>query len=292
MHLSIIIVSYNTRELTEQTLNSIYRHKHNLDYEVIVVDNGSTDGSIDMITKEFPQVILIQNKENLGFSKANNVGIKRSRGKYILLLNSDTIIMEDTLKTMFEFMENNPTVGVSGCKVVLPDGRLDKACKRGFPTPQNALYNALKLDKLFPHSKRFGQYNLTYLDEDETYEVDCLVGAFMMVRRDTIEQVGFLDEDFFMYGEDIDWCYRIKRAGWKVVYYPNTKIIHYKGGSSKKKNAKLIYEFHRAMYLFYKKHYKEKYSRIITYIVYIGIFTKMIISILINLFKFQEADSK
>lgn len=285
MDLSIIIVNYNTKELTKQTLNSIFKYKHNLEYEVIVVDNNSSDDSVNMITNELPQVILIQNKKNLGFSRANNIGINRSKGRYILLLNSDTIIQEDTLETMVSFMESNYNVGAAGCKVILPDGSLDKACKRSFPTPQNALYNALKLDKLFPHNKKFGEYNLTYLDEDEIHEVDSLVGAFMMVRREAIEEVGLLDENFFMYGEDIDWCYRIKKAGWKIVYYPKTKIIHYKGGSSKKKNPKLIYEFYRAMYLFFEKHYKDKYSLLTKYIVYLGIWTKMVLSLITNLFK-------
>ncbi|QIB27576.1 glycosyltransferase family 2 protein [Caloranaerobacter azorensis] len=288
MDLSIIIVNYNTRELTRQTLQSIYKYNHNLDFEVIVVDNNSSDDSINMIKDEFPQVILIQNKENLGFSKANNIGINKSKGKYILLLNSDTIIQRDTLEIMVDFMETNKEVGAAGCKVVLPDGNLDKACKRSFPTPRNAFYNALKLDKLFPHNKRFGEYNLTYLNEDEMHEVDSLVGAFMMVRREVIEEVGLLDENFFMYGEDIDWCYRIKKSGWKIVYYPKTKIIHYKGGSSKKKNPKIIYEFYRAMYLFFEKHYKNKYSKLTKYIVYLGIWTKMILSLVTNLFKSKK----
>ncbi|SHH44130.1 hypothetical protein SAMN02745135_00815 [Caloranaerobacter azorensis DSM 13643] len=288
MDLSIIIVNYNTRELTRQTLQSIYKYNHNLDFEVIVVDNNSSDDSINMIKDEFPQVILIQNKENLGFSKANNIGINKSKGKYILLLNSDTIIQRDTLEIMVDFMETNKEVGAAGCKVVLPDGNLDKACKRSFPTPRNAFYNALKLDKLFPHNKKFGEYNLTYLNEDEMHEVDSLVGAFMMVRREVIEEVGLLDENFFMYGEDIDWCYRIKKSGWKIVYYPKTKIIHYKGGSSKKKNPKIIYEFYRAMYLFFEKHYKNKYSKLTKYIVYLGIWTKMVLSLITNLFKSKK----
>jgi len=285
MDLSIIIVNYNTSKLIIQALNSVYKNSKNINFEIIVVDNASKDDSVEMIKKHFPQVILIQNNENLGFSKANNIAIKRSIGEYILLLNSDTIVMEDTLEKMIKYMNDNPDVGASGCKVVLPDGSLDKACKRSFPTPQNALYNALKLDRLFPQSKVFGEYNLTYLDENEIHDVDCLVGAFMMVRREVIEQVGLLDEDFFMYGEDIDWCYRIKQAGWRIVYYPKTKIIHYKGGSSKKKNTKIIYEFHKAMYLFFEKHYKDRYSILLRYVVYLGIFSKMLLSFLVNIFR-------
>lgn len=285
MDLSIIIVNYNTKQLTKQTLNSIYTKHYSFQYEVFVSDNGSTDGSIDMIKKEFPQVTLIENKKNLGFSKANNVAIKKAEGKYILLLNSDTIVENDCLEKCLEYMDKHKDTGALGCKVVLPDGKLDKACKRSFPTPANAFYNALKLDRLFPNSKRFGKYNLTFLDENKIHEVDCLVGAFMLVRREAIDEVGLLDEDFFMYGEDIDWCYRIKKAGWKIVYYPKGKIIHYKGGSSKKKNPRLIYEFYRAMYLFYNKHYKDRYPWIITIITYIGIGCILGLKLFLNFFK-------
>lgn len=285
MELSIIIVNYNTLQLTRQALQSIYQQTYNFDLEVIVVDNGSADDSVEVIKREFPRIVLVENKENLGFSKANNIGIKKAKGRKILLLNSDAVLLEDTLPKVIEYMDKNKEVGALGCKVVLPDGSLDKACKRSFPTPQNAFFNALKLDKLFPNNKAFGAYNLTYLDEDKIHEVDCLVGAFMLVRRETIEQVGLLDEDYFMYGEDIDWCYRIKQAGRKIIYYPETKIIHYKGGSSKKKNPKLIYEFYRAMILFYNKHYKSKYSWVTRGLVYIGIGTLLGIKLILNSLK-------
>ncbi|MFT9495339.1 glycosyltransferase family 2 protein [Anaerosolibacter sp.] len=285
MDISIIIVNYNTKDLTLQTIQSVCKSKTQFAYEVIVVDNASTDDSIQAIRDEFPQITVIQNDKNLGFSKANNIGIKQATGRYILLLNSDTVVMEDTLELMVNFMDENKDVGASGCKVILPDGSLDKACKRSFPTPLNAIYNALKLDVLYPASKRFGQYNLTYLDNNKIHYIDCLVGAFMMVRREAIEQVGMLDEEFFMYGEDIDWCYRIKLAGWKIVYYPLVKIIHYKGGSSKKRNPKLIYEFYRAMYLFYKKHYKNTYPWLVTAAVYSGIGIMMGVKLIINQFK-------
>ncbi|KXG76291.1 glycosyltransferase family 2 protein [Thermotalea metallivorans] len=285
MDLSIIIVNYNTKELTLQTLRSIYAGNNKFLYEVILVDNASKDDSVEVFKKEFPQVKLIENNQNLGFSKANNIGIKMAGGRYILLLNSDTLVIEDTLEIMIKFMDTHLDVGAAGCKVELPDGSLDKACKRSFPTPQNALYHALKLDHIFPHHKKFGEYNLTFLDENQTHEVDCLVGAFMLIRREVIEQVGLLDEDFFMYGEDIDWCYRIKQVGWKIVYYPKTKIIHYKGGSSKKKNPKLIYEFYRAMYLFYHKHYRYKYPWSVKCITYTGIGVMLAIKLLFNWFK-------
>ncbi|WZL73650.1 glycosyltransferase family 2 protein [Clostridiaceae bacterium 35-E11] len=285
MDLSIIIVNYNTKELTKQTLNSIFTKTHNFLYEVFVVDNASTDDSIEMIQEEFPQVKLIQNAQNLGFSKANNIAIRQSKGRYILLLNSDTVVIDDCLEKCIQHMDKHVNIGALGCKVILPDGNLDLACKRSFPTPEVSMYRILGLSKLFPKSKKFGQYNLTYVDENEIHEIDCLVGAFMMIRREVIEAVGLLDEDFFMYGEDVDWCYRMKEAGWKIVYYPKAQIVHYKGGSSKKKNPKLIYEFYRAMYLFYNKHYKRKYSSLITLLVYAGIGCILGLKLFVNALK-------
>jgi GT2 family glycosyltransferase len=227
-------------------------------------------------------VQLIENKQNVGFSKANNQAMRIAAGRYILLLNSDTIIQPETLRIMLDFMENHSRVGASGCKILLPDGFLDKACKRGFPTPSASFYYAFGFSKLFPKNPKYNQYQLGYLNPDQEYPIDCLVGAFMLVRRETIDQVGMLDEEFFMYGEDIDWCYRIKEAGWEIYYYPRTTIIHYKGASSRKKPYKIIYEFHKAMFLFHKKHYKHKYSSVVNGLVYLGIFVKLLISLLKN----------
>ncbi|MCF6093269.1 glycosyltransferase family 2 protein [Microaerobacter geothermalis] len=282
MDLSILIVNYNTCNLTLQALRSVFDSRTDYQFEVIVIDNNSTDDSVEMIEREFPKVKLIQNRENVGFSKANNQGIKIADGRYILLLNSDTVIQKDTLDMMLKFMDNHPHIGASGCKVVLPDGSLDKACRRGFPTPSASFYYAFGIARLFPHVPRFNQYQLTYLDPDKDYPVDCLVGAFMLVRREAIEQVGLLDEEFFMYGEDIDWCYRIKQAGWDIYYYPYTSIVHYKGASSRRKPFKIIYEFHRAMFLFHRKHYQQKYSWAINGLVYLGIAVNFIFSLIIN----------
>lgn len=284
MDLSIIIINYNTCELTLNCLKSVYDSQTKYTYEVIVVDNNSHDDSVKEIENRYPDVRLICNKENLGFSKANNQGIRMAKGRYILLLNSDTIVEKHTFQQMLELMDQKPDLGAAGCKVVLPDGSLDKACRRGFPTPSASFYYAFGIAKLFPDNPRFNQYQLSYLDPDEEYPVDCLVGAFMMVRREAIEQVGLLDEQFFMYGEDIDWCYRIKQAGWKNYYYPRTSITHYKGASSRKKPFKIIYEFHRAMYLFHKKHYQKKYSIFTNALVYSGITVKFLLSVLTNRF--------
>ncbi|SHK24285.1 glycosyltransferase family 2 protein [Tepidibacter formicigenes] len=291
--LSIIIVNFKTYELTKQTINSIIQNENNISYEIILVDNASNDGSIEKLEKDFRKEInnnvikIIKNKENLGFSKANNIGIKISKGEYILTLNSDTVIVDDCLNKCLKYIKKDNNIGALGCKVLLPDGKLDKPCKRGFPTPQASLFYMLKLDKLFSNIKKFGQYNLTYLDENEINEVDSLVGAFMIIPKKIINEVGMLDEDFFMYGEDIDWCYRIKKSGYKIIYYPGAKIIHYKGSSAKKKRFKTIYEFHRAMYLFYNKHYKKEYNILVTFTVYLGIIIKLILSLLLNLLKRQ-----
>jgi len=285
MDLSIIIVNYNTKALLRQTLESVFRNHPKYRFEVFVVDNNSSDGSCGMIQEMFPQVDLIKNGKNLGFSRANNQAIRISQGRYILLLNSDTVVLPGALDTMIEFLEENPHVGAAGCKVVLPKGKLDLACRRSFPTPLNALFQAVGLSKLFPKSPLFAQYNLTYLDEDKTYPVDCIVGAFMMVRRETIEQVGLLDELFFMYGEDIDWCYRIKQAGWEIYYHPKAKIIHYKGASSEKRKYRMIYEFHRAMVTFYRKHYARKKFFLVNWLVIIGIWLRFTAAVTSNLFK-------
>jgi GT2 family glycosyltransferase len=289
MDLSIIIVNYRTYDLTKQTINSIITKKHPFSYEIYLVDNASQDGSLEKLHEDFSKeaadglIKFIANEENKGFAFANNVAIKQASSKYVLLLNSDTIIMDNCLEECMNYMEADKHIGALGCKVVLPDGSLDKACRRSFPDVNVSFYRMTGLSYLFPRNERFGKYNLTYLDENEIYEVDCLVGAFMMVRSAAIDQIGLLDETFFMYGEDIDWCYRIKSTGWKVMYYGPAKIIHYKGGSTKK--TKLLYEFYRSMYLFYNKHYKAEYSWIVTDVTYMGIWGMYGLKMFLNLFK-------
>lgn len=289
MKLSIIIVNYKTYILTKQTIESVVYNQYLFDYEIILVDNASKDESIEALSKDFKDLVLenrlkiIENEENLGFAKANNIGIKNANGKYILLLNSDTVVAENNLECCLKEMEKDKEIGALGCKVVLEDGRLDHACKRGFPTPKASLYYFLKLDKKNP--LKYGQYDALHLKEDEEGEVDALMGAFMLMPKKVLDEVGVLDETFFMYGEDIDLCYRIKQAGYKIMYYPKVHIIHYKGGSSKKRRTKIIYDFHEAMWIFYKKHYKNRYSIGINIVVYIGIWTKYILEIIKNFFK-------
>ena len=294
MKLSIIIVNYNTYTLTKQTIDSVLEKKLPFEYEIMLVDNASMDDSMVKLQEDYKDIIgeellkIILNDANLGFAKANNIGMRKSRGEYILLLNSDTYVVEDCLQQCMQYIERYNTegtiqgekerkIGALGCKVILPDGTLDHACKRGFPTPKASLYYFLKLHK--KDKEKYGLYDALYLGEDEIGEVDCLMGAFMLMPREALDKVGLLDEDFFMYGEDIDLCYRIKEGGYKIMYYPEASIIHYKGGSSKKRRTKVIYDFHNAMWIFYKKHYIKKYSLWINTLVYMGIWTKYILEI-------------
>ncbi len=255
---SIIIVNYNVRYFLEQCLISVYKSVKNLNVEIFVVDNDSIDNSVEVVKSKFPKVKLIDNKQNLGFAKANNQALKIAKGKYVLLLNPDTLVEEDTLINSFEYMENNPEAGALGVKLIDGEGEFLPESKRGFPTLSSSFYRLTGLSKLFPKSRTFNQYNLGFLDEDEISEVDVLSGAFMFIRRDILKNVGLLDEDFFMYGEDIDFSYRIKKAGYKVVYFPKTKIVHFKGESTKKSTLKYHNIFYKAMSIFAKKHYGGK----------------------------------
>ena len=213
MNLSIIIVNYNVKEFLQNFIHSIYKAAQNISYEIIIVDNASDDGSVEFIKEKFPDVKLIANQKNLGFSKANNIGLAQSKGEYLLLLNPDTIVREDTFEKMISFSKNNPDAGLAGCKILNPDGTFQLACRRSFPGPWTSFCKVTGLSNLFPNSKLFARYNLTYLDENKTYEVDAISGSFMMFPRKIYEKIGGLDEQFFMYGEDLDFCYRIQKAG-------------------------------------------------------------------------------
>ncbi|WP_138496212.1 glycosyltransferase family 2 protein [Paenibacillus pinistramenti] len=285
MDLSIIIVNYNTCGLTIDCIQSVYASKTRYTYEIILIDNHSADNTVAAVSDAYPEVRVIANDTNAGFAKANNQGMAIARGRYVLLLNSDTVVLPHTLETMISFMDGTPEVGASGCKIVLPDGSLDKACKRGFPTPSASFYYAFGFSRLFPSNPRFNQYQLGFRNPDESYPVDCLVGAFMLVRQEVIRQVGGLDESFFMYGEDIDWCYRIKQAGWEIYYNSDTSIVHFKGGSARRRPFKIVYEFHRAMLLFHRKHYQRRYNFLINGAVYAGIGLKLGLALALNWIK-------
>lgn len=259
MDLSIIIVNYNVKEFLQNLLHSIEKASQHLSKEIIVVDNASDDGSVEFIIDKFPQIKLIVNKKNLGFGKANNIGLKEAKGKFILLINPDTLVAEDTFDKMIEFFQNQPGVGLAGCKILNPDGTLQLACRRSFPGPWTSFTKVTGLSTLFPKRKLFAKYNLTYLDENQTYEVDAISGSFMMMRKEVYEKIGGFDEKFFMYGEDLDFCYRVQKSGFKVFYVHTTQIIHYKGESTKRSSLDETKMFYNAMHLFVKKHLSSSF---------------------------------
>lgn len=258
MKLSVIIVNYNVRHFLEQALQSVFKSGAALNMDVWVVDNCSVDGSVDMVKKQFPQVKIIENKENVGFSKANNQAILQSNAEYVLLLNPDTVLQNDTLPLSLQFMDSHPECGGLGVRMIDGKGKFLPESKRGLPTPAVALFKMTGLSAIFPKSKLFGKYHLRYLSEFENHEVDVLSGAFMLLRKSVLDKVGLLDEAFFMYGEDIDLSYRITLGGYKNYYFADTTIIHYKGESTKKKSANYVKVFYNAMVLFARKHYSQK----------------------------------
>ena len=272
---SVIILSYNTKSLLEECLRAVYNSK-NIDkeeLEVIVVDNNSSDDSCEMVSKKFAQARLIKNKENIGYSAGNNAGIKIATGSYILLLNSDAVVEKDTLKTMLDFMDQNQLLGVSTCRVELPNGELDWACHRGFPTPWNAFTYFAGFERLFPKSRVFSGYHQSWKDLKKPHEVDVISGAFFLIRREIINKVGLLDERFFMYGEDIDLCYRIRQAGYRIMFNPSVKVLHHKKQSGRNKDDEEIRKqserfFFETMELFYRKHYVHKYPWIVSELVF------------------------
>ncbi|MGC9397671.1 MAG: glycosyltransferase family 2 protein [Anaerolineae bacterium] len=281
MDVGIVIVNYNTRALLRRCLETVFANQ-GVEARVCVVDNASEDGSAAMVTEAFPSVHLIANDENLGYPAANNQGLRffgfgegrRGRGRYALLLNPDTELPADALTKALAFMEAHPQVGAMGPKLVRPDGSLDLACRRSFPSPEVSFYRMTGLARLFPRSRRFGRYNLTYLDPDEMTEVDAVVGAFMWVRAEAMAEVGLLDEAFFMYGEDLDWAYRIKSAGWKIYYYPEITVLHVKRAASRK-SARAQVEFWRAMEIFYHKHYAAQTPFWLHYLILGAVRTKL-----------------
>ena len=254
MDLSIIIVNYNVKEFLQNLLHSAEKASSRISKEIIVIDNASDDGSVDIIKQKFPTVKLIENKNNIGFGSANNQGLKIAQGKYILFINPDCIVSENTFDKMISFFNEHPDCGLAGCKILNSDGSLQLACRRSFPGPWTSFTKVTGLSNLFPGSRIFARYNLTYLDENKTHEVDAVSGSFMMIKRDAYEKVGGFDDQFFMYGEDLDLCYRVQKAGFKVYYVPDTQIIHYKGESTKRSNLDETKLFYDAMHKFVKKH--------------------------------------
>lgn len=271
MDLSVIIVNYNVRAFLEQALHSVFKALEGLRSEVYVVDNGSRDDSVGMVRHAFPAVHLIENQNNVGFARANNQAILRTKGRMICLINPDTLVQEDTFRVCMAYLDTHPDVGAIGCKILNPDGTLQLSCRRSFPTPWVALTKVMGLSALFPHSRLFGRYNLTYLDPEATTEVEALSGSFMMLRREVVDDVGMLDERFFLYGEDLDWCYRIRKKGWKIVFHPETQIIHYKGRSTQEADFNSLRVFYDAMRLFVAKHFKRRRAVFPLWFILLGI---------------------
>jgi GT2 family glycosyltransferase len=275
--LSIIIVNYNTRELLRKCLRSVFASKTDFAFEVWVSDNGSADGSLEMIKREFPGVKLLENGSNLGFSKGNNVALKQASGRYLLLLNSDTEIAAEALDLSVKYLDSHPDVGIMGGKVVLPDGSLDRACRRRFPNPTNSFLRLFGL-------KKFSDYNIEGPVDKES-EVDAVMGAYLAIRKTVMDKVGLLDEEYFMYGEDLDWCWRVKKTGYKIVYYPSVGVTHYKYGSAQSIPFKTIRMAHQAMKIFYRKHQAREHFWLFNQLVYLGIGLRMYLVLFVNVFR-------
>jgi len=250
---SIIIVSWNTCEILSDCLVSVYEQTENINFELIVIDNASTDGSVDAVKMQFPQVILIENNENRGFAAANNQGMARAKGQYVLLLNSDTVILDNAITKTVRFADDNPEAAVVGCRVLNPDKTLQQTCFM-FPSIINLFLSSSYLYKLFPRNRIFGRERMTWWDRTDVREVDVVTGCFMLVRQDAIRNVGSMDERFFMYGEETDWCYRFNRAGWKVLFNPYGHIIHHCSTSSRQVKARMRLQLSGSILLFLKKH--------------------------------------
>ncbi|RIK38023.1 MAG: glycosyltransferase family 2 protein [Chloroflexi bacterium] len=288
-----VVLNYRTPTLTATAVERLQQSAFPQDdLRIWVVDNGSADGSVEFIRAAHPDVPVVAAPDNLGFAGGNNLALRRILAElpvgadraatFVLLLNSDTEVEPHALPTLVDFMHRHPEAGVVGPKLVLPDGSLDLACRRGFPTPLRAFWKLTGMSKLFPNNPRFAGYNLTHLDENALTEVDSVVGACMLVRVAAIDQAGLLDEDFFMYGEDLDWSYRIKQHGWKVYYQPAALVHHVKGASSRRRPYRMIYEFYRAMWLFHRKHYAKQSPRLLNWVVLAGIVARWGIAVAVN----------
>jgi len=285
MKLSVIIVNYNVQHFLEQCLHSVRKASKNIAIEIFVVDNNSVDGSTAMVKQKFPEALLIENKKNTGFSFANNQAMRIAKGEYILLLNPDTVVEEDTFEKVVAFMDSHPDAGGLGVKMLDGKGNFLPESKRGLPTPAVAFYKIFGFSRLFPRSKTFGKYHLGFLDKDKTHEVDILSGAFMLMRKSVLDKVGLLDETFFMYGEDIDLSYRIILGGYKNYYFPETRIIHYKGESTKKSSVNYVFVFYKAMVIFANKHFSQNNAKTFSFLINIAIYLRAAAAIFIRFIK-------
>jgi GT2 family glycosyltransferase len=281
MNLSVVVLNYNTREHLRACLDSLRVEGSTcisggpVQAEAIVVDNASSDASADMVRTDFPWASLIESRHNGGYAYGNNLALQRATGEAILLLNPDTLLSRGAIARFLERLDAHPETGIIGPKLLRPDGTMHLACRRSFPTPATAFYRVSGLSRLFPGSARFGAYNLTYLDPDVSTEVDSVCGACLLVRRAVIERIGLLDERFFMYGEDLDWCLRTRAAGWTVRYEPSIVVQHQHGAASRKRALRTTIHFFRAMDLFYRKHYVDRYHPLLTGVVRTAIYAAL-----------------
>jgi GT2 family glycosyltransferase len=270
---SALIVNYNVRASLLDALRDLYASS-GVDVEAVVIDNASTDGSAEAVEAEFPQATLIRLDDNIGFGKANNAGLESCRGDLVLLLNPDVVVDKDCIGVLADFLAGNQEAGAAGPRLQRPDGRPDLAARRAFPSPTSALYRFLGLSRLFPKSRRFNRYNLGHISADSVHEIDAGTAACLMVRRSVIDQVGFFDPDYFMYGEDLDLCYRIRQGGWKIYFVPDAVAVHLKGTSTRQAAGRMRYEFHRAMWVFHRKHYASSTPAIGNGLVWVGIWAR------------------
>ena len=286
MDLSICIVSFKARDLLQESLRSIYATIGKLSFEIIVVDNCSEDGTVEMLKSEFPTVQLIVNDENTGYTRPNNQAMRVSKGRYLVIINPDTLVKPGAFETLAAFLDSHPEAGIVGPKVLNRDGTLQKQCRRSEARPWDAFCYFSGLSRLYPHDKRFAGYLMTYLDEDLTHEAQAVSGSCMMIRREVIEQIGFLDEDFFAYQEDSDFCRRARLAGWKIYYNPAAQIVHFAGeGGSGVQPFRSIYVWHRSYYLYYRKHFAKDYFFLFNWVYYAGMLAKFGLALVVNLFR-------
>ncbi len=283
MDLSICIVSFNTRDLLRDCLNSLYSSSTKYAYEVIIADNGSIDGSLEMLNAEFQQVMVIQNESNLGYTLPMNQALRAGTGQYLMQLNPDTLLHPGLFDTLLDFMESNPQVGICTPKVLNRDGSLQKQCRRSAAHPWDAISYNLGLSRLFPNSRFFGRYLMEYLPEDQIAEVEAVSGSCMLIRRAVVDQIGYLDEQFFAYQEDADFCFRAREAGWDIYYVPTAQITHFGGlGGSRFMPYRGIYAWHHSYDLYYRKHLAREYIFLVNWLVYLGIGLKYSFAMLVN----------
>lgn len=287
--LSICIVTFQAGNYLRECLRSIYTNPPEGDFEILVVDNNSTDGTLEMLSTEFADVRVIRNPANLGFTAPMNQALRQAIGHYLLLLNPDTRIHPEAFNRLISFMETHPQVGICGPKVLNTDGSLQEPCRRGESRPWAVLSYFLGLNRLFPHSKLFGGYLMNFMDEDQTHAVAGVSGSCMLVRREVIAQIGYLDERFFAYQEDADYCFRARQAGWQVYYVPEAHVTHYGGqGGSRVQPYRAIFEWHRSYWLYYRKNLAADYFFLFNWLYYLAMAVKLALALLSNLLRSEK----